>query len=56
MVKILPAKYRYPMFFIGIMILSIAGFANRYAGLGLNPTAVVAAIGFALFVASIALP
>ncbi|MDE1870894.1 MAG: hypothetical protein KGI06_01500 [Candidatus Micrarchaeota archaeon] len=56
MAKIIPTKYRYPMFFAGITIMAAAGFADRYAHLGLGLTATCAAAGFLLFVASIALP
>lgn len=56
MVKILPAKYRYPVFFVGIFMMSIAGFVQKYARTGLEVTVALVAVGFVLFLTSIALP
>lgn len=54
--KILPTKYRYLLFFLGIVIMSISGFIQKYAKTGLEFTIACVAIGFILFMASIVLP
>ncbi len=54
--KILPSRYRYPMFFLGFVIISAAGLLSKYAGLKLEPTAILVAIGFLIFLFSIVLP
>ncbi len=56
MADILPTKYRYPMFFLGIAIMSVSGFVQRYAKTGPGFTVVCVAAGFILFVASVAIP
>ena len=54
--RILPTRYRYPLFFIGILMMSSAGFIYRYARIGTGATAAMVAAGFLLFVLSLALP
>lgn len=56
MARTLPSRYRYHLFFIGILLMSASGFIQRYAGTGLAFTAACVVLGFLLFVASIALP
>lgn len=54
--RILPQAIRYPLFFTGMMLMISAGFANRYIhSFGLFDTAITVAIGFILFMASVAL-
>lgn len=55
MKRIIPARFRYPLFFAAIMIMFAAGAANRYAGLGKGLAEAGVAMGFILFVVSIAL-
>lgn len=54
--RFIPSKYRYPMFFVGIAIMSIAGFVQRYAKTKPEFTVISVAVGFVLFVASVAVP
>jgi len=54
--KILPSKYRYPLFFFAFMVIGAAGLLSRYAALSLTYTATLVSIGFLMFLASILLP
>ncbi len=54
--KVIQARYRYPLFFIGMLMMSIAGFLYRYLKISVGATAAVVGIGFVIFVLSIALP
>lgn len=56
MAKILPAKYRYPIFFAGVMLMSVAGFVHEVVGRVPAITATLVALGFVLFTASFAIP
>ncbi|MEM0154437.1 MAG: hypothetical protein QW814_01220 [Methanothrix sp.] len=56
MKKILPSKYRYPIFFLAFMVIGAAGLLSKYAGLKLEYTALIVAIGFLMFLFSIVLP
>lgn len=55
MKRIIPSRFRYPIFFAAVMIMFLAGIANRYMGLGRGLTEASVAVGFVLFVISIAL-
>ena len=52
----MPVKYRFPLFFLGIALMSVSGFLQKYARTGLAFTVTCVVIGFLLFVISIALP
>ena len=54
--KIIQTRYRYPLFFIGLLMMSIAGFLYRYLRISVGATAIIVGIGFVIFVLSIALP
>lgn len=54
--KILPSKYRYHLFFIGVMSMCAAGFFQKYLKMGEPLVITLVGAGFLLFVASIALP
>lgn len=56
MKKILPSRYRYPIFFAAFIVIGAAGLLDRYAKLGLEYTAIIVAIGFLMFLFSIVLP
>ncbi|MGC8537983.1 MAG: hypothetical protein ACP5MZ_03315 [Candidatus Micrarchaeia archaeon] len=51
--RIIPARFRYPMFFAAVMIMFLAGVAEKYLGVGLGLTEAAVALGFIMFVASI---
>ncbi len=54
--RIIQTRHRYPLFFIGILMMSAAGFLYRYLGVSVGVTAALVGTGFAIFVLSIALP
>ena len=54
--RILPTRYRYPIFFVGLVMMALSGFIQKYAGTGLGLTIALVSVGFVLFVASLALP
>jgi uncharacterized membrane protein YjjP (DUF1212 family) len=54
--KILPSRYRYPIFFLAFMVIGAAGLLSKYAGLKLEYTSILVAIGFLMFLFSIILP
>lgn len=56
MVRIIPSRFRYPMFFVGIAMMSLAGFMEKYVKVGREFTIIIVALGFAIFVASVAIP
>jgi hypothetical protein len=53
MLKILPSRYRYPLFFLGILLMEIAGVLYRVIDLGKTSTVGMVLAGFILFAASI---
>ncbi len=54
--RIIPPALRYPLFFVGVMVMISAAFASKYApSFTLGDSFAVAAVGFILFVVSIAL-
>ncbi len=55
MKKLIPSKYRYPMFFTGVMVIVISGLLNKYLHMAEGYTEIGAAIGFLLFMFSIVL-
>ncbi len=54
--RLLPQALRYPLFFIGLMLMVAAGFANRYVP-SFTPAYTVAtvSVGFIVFLISIVL-
>ena len=52
--RILPTRFRYPLFFAAVMIMFVAGLAEKYLNLGIGLTEVSVALGFVLLVVSIA--
>ncbi len=53
MLKILPGRFRYPLFFLGILLMEIAGILYKAVDLGEARTAGIVVAGFLLFAASI---
>ncbi len=53
MKRLIPTKYRYPVFFLGLLLLSSSGFVYRYVAPPVQFVEAMALLGFALFVASI---
>ncbi len=53
MPNIIKTKYRYPIFFIGVMLLIASGIFDKYLHVPLNASALLAGIGFILIVASL---
>ncbi len=56
MVKILKSRWRYPLFFLGILIIEIGGFYYKFVSQNVTNTAYLAAVGFIIFLISIFLP
>lgn len=52
----LESRYRYPIFFVGLLLMEAAGFLFRYAGLGLRGTEALVVMGFVLFLLSLIMP
>ena len=52
--KRLPSRFRFPMFFTGVMIVIIAGFLDKFAVIGAIETEAAVAAGFIILVLSIA--
>ncbi len=50
--KYLGTGLRYPLFFIGVMIMAIAGNAYKFTSFPVRGVEVLVGIGFALFVIS----
>lgn len=55
-IKMMRPEYRYPLFFAGAMVMSLAGFAQRYLRIGEGATVAAVALGFIALVLSIVLP
>ncbi len=53
MMKILPSRYRYPLFFLGIFIMEIAGVLYKFIDLGKMDAVGIVVVGFLLFAFSI---
>ncbi|MGC8561657.1 MAG: hypothetical protein ACP5UZ_00180 [Thermoplasmata archaeon] len=53
MLKILPSRYRYPLFFLGILLMEIAGVLYKVTDLGEGGTEVLIIVGFLTFAFSI---
>jgi hypothetical protein len=53
MLKILPSRYRYPLFFLGIFLIEIAGVLYKVIDLGMTPVIGMVIVGFILFASSI---
>ena len=52
--RYIKTKYKFPLFFIAIMIVVISGFLNKFGIIGLLNTQIGVAIGFLLLVFAIA--
>ncbi len=52
---LMPSKYRYPLFFLGIMLIDASGFLYKYLHTTLLQTEILVAIGFFMFLISIVL-
>ncbi len=55
MKRFVPPRLRYPLFFVGLLIIIASGFLNKYAGMPIGAVEVSVVVGFALFLASIVL-
>ncbi len=53
MMKILPSRFRYPLFFLGIIIMEIAGVLYKVIDLGKIDAVGMVVIGFLFFAFSI---
>lgn len=56
MIKILKSRWRYPLFFLGILIIEIGGLYYKFISANVTNTAYFAVVGCILFVLSIILP
>lgn len=55
MKKYLKSKYKFPIFFIGVMLIVLSGFLNKFYIINLLQTELAVAIGFVILFLSIAL-
>lgn len=53
MLKILASRYRYPLFFLGILIMEVAGLLYKLVNLGTGGTEGLVIVGFITFAFSI---
>ncbi|MEM0155042.1 MAG: hypothetical protein QW597_00330 [Thermoplasmataceae archaeon] len=53
MIKILPSRFRYPLFFLGLLIMELSGLLLKFANLAFSGVEVMIAAGFLVFVFSI---
>lgn len=53
--RYLKSKYKFPIFFIGVMIVVLSGFLNKFYVINLGQTEISVAIGFIILFLSIAL-
>ncbi len=53
MMKILPSRYRYPLFFFGILLMEMAGVLYKLTDLGKTGTEGIVIVGFIIFASSI---
>jgi hypothetical protein len=53
MLKILPSRYRYPLFFLGILLMEMAGVLYKAINLGTPGTEGLIIAGFLIFAFSI---
>ena len=53
MKRIIPPRFRYPLFLAGLLIIIASGYAHRYAGAPLWSIEISVTAGFLLFLASI---
>jgi hypothetical protein len=53
MLKILPARYRYPLFFFGILLMELAGLLYKFIDLSKPGTEGLVIVGFVMFASSI---
>lgn len=53
MLKVLPSRYRYPLFFFGILLVELAGLLYKFVDLGKTGTEGMVIAGFILFAFSI---
>lgn len=54
--RLIKTEYRYPLFFTGIAMMAIAGFAGKYANTWNSIGTAAVAVGFLAAVLSVALP
>jgi hypothetical protein len=53
MLKILPSRYRYPLFFLGILLMELAGLLYKFIDLSKPGMEGLVIAGFVLFASSI---
>ena len=53
MMKILPTRYRYPLFFLGILMMEIAGVLFKVTDIGKTGIEGIVVVGFLVFAFSI---
>ncbi len=54
--RFLQSKYRYPVFFVGALLMTISGFLYKYGIIEESIAVYAVVLGFAFFVLSIAVP
>ncbi|MCL5404452.1 MAG: hypothetical protein M1125_01250 [Candidatus Marsarchaeota archaeon] len=54
--KILPSRFRYPIFFLAFMVFGAAALLHKYAALQEQYVVALSVIGFLMFFFSIVLP
>ncbi len=53
MKKLIPTRFRYPLFLIGLLTIIASGYAYRYAGVPFWAIEISVSAGFLLFLVSI---
>ena len=53
MARILPSRFRYPLFFLGLFIMELSGFLFKFLNLALSGVEVMIVAGFLIFAFSI---
>jgi len=53
MAKILPSRYKYPFFFLGLFVMELSGLFFKFLNLALGGVEVMIVVGFLLFAFSI---
>lgn len=56
MAKIMKSAYRYPFFFLGLLLIEIGGLYYKFVSADVMNTAYFVIVGFVIFLLSLAIP
>ena len=54
--KIMKPRYRYPLFFLGLFLIEIAGLSYKFLSLQVQSVEAFVIVGFVIFLFSIGMP